>query len=367
MKILFDHLAFNQVYGGVSRYFVELIKRLKAYDVDITLTVKFSNNHFIKSLKPGVKPFLASTSFRGKPRIERALGNLFTVAKTVFSGKPDIYHATHYSNYLKPFISSKTKVVTTIHDMNYWAVPEYYAATNYNKIRQEAQMKSCDQIIAVSDQTRKDIVQFFPELESKIAVIHHGIHDIEDVDLGDSLKLPKDYIFFVGARNPYKNFPKFLEAFTRLHKDNPSLHLVCAGKKFSPAEKALFEELAISNNISQISANDSELRYLYRKARLFVFPSIYEGFGLPCVEAMSAECPMALSDNSVFPEVCGEAANYFDPNSIDSMYEVIHKSLYDEQSRELLQKEMAERIKLFSWDISARKHYEVYQKLMAND
>jgi glycosyltransferase involved in cell wall biosynthesis len=366
MKILFDHSAFNQVYGGVPKYFVEIIRRLSTYDADVDLCVKYSNNHYLQSLNKNIKPFYAGKKFRGKAKLERFLGDFFLIKHIIFSRNIALYHATHYSSYARLILGSKVKFVSTIHDMNNWVMPEYYPKYNIRKIRQAIQMKYCDQIIAISKKTHDDIIRFYPEYANKIVIIHHGVNEVEDINFSVGGGLPKTYILYVGARNTYKNFEKFIGVFSLLSARNSDLHLICAGQEFTSKELESLKNLSIDSKVTSMSVTDTELRSLYKHASLFVFPSFYEGFGLPCLEAMSAGCPIAVSNNSVFPEICGPAAKYFDPNDSDSMFGAIQSVLYDKDCRGTLQREMVSRIGMFSWDLSAKKHYLLYQDLVKN-
>lgn len=161
----------------------------------------------------------------------------------------------------------------------------------------------------------------------------------------------------------YKNFKGLLRAFIKLNKENKRLHLICVGKKFNKEEQELLNSLEVAQVIKNFQASDGELRYLYSKASLFVFPSYYEGFGLPCLEAMQMECVMALSDNSVFPEICGSAAVYFNPYDDDSIYEVCKKALYQFELRDELKGRMKKRLSTFTWEKSAKLHLKVYQEI----
>ena len=363
MKILFDHLAFNQKYGGVSKYFVEIIKKLDSHpNVKILLSVKFTNNFFLRSINDKIFSFFNGVNFRGKPKLERLLGDLISLIIIIISRDIKIYHPTHYSNYALLFISRKTKIISTVHDMNNWVIPEYYRKFNLRKIRQARQMKKSNRIIAISYKTKDDILKYYPQYKNKIDVIYHGVDIIKTKDLQIIDSLPNEFILYVGERQTYKNFQNLLEAFVILVNENKMLNLICAGPSFTIEEINLFKQNSVYNNIIHKSPNNHQLAYLYKKARVFVFPSKYEGFGLPCLEAMSQSCVMAVSDNSVFPEICSSSAAYFNPEDITSIYKTIKSTLYNHRVRQALIDNMSKRIKYFSWDLSAKKHLDVYTK-----
>lgn len=364
MKIVFDHSAFNQSYGGVPKYFVEVIRRMLNSGVDVEVLIRCSSNKYVGEIKDNVIDFLPDYTFKGKPKLERIVGDVYLLRMLLNKRDIDVFHATHYSTYAKYLLNKKAKFVSTIHDMNQWAIPEYYPKFSLRKKRQEFQMNKADRIIAVSEKTKSDIVNYFPHLESKVEVIHHGVSVLDSSDVSEMIGIPEKYLLYVGARNPYKNFARLVRVFSRLSKEDVDLHLVCVGGGFSESEKALFAQRNIPlDRVKSIPASDAELHFLYKHALAFVFPSLYEGFGLPCLEAMVNGCPVVVSDNSVFPEVCGKAGIYFDPFDEISMYNAISSALYDSAQREFVMGLMPERLSMFSWDKSAEKHIQLYREL----
>lgn len=169
-------------------------------------------------------------------------------------------------------------------------------------------------------------------IPSKIDVIYHGC-SLQSTISKPNLHLPQRYILFVGDRTSYKNFQRLAEAFSIIHQTDAHLHLICAGKPFSKAESELISRIGIASHTLRISVNDQHLKELYNRALLFVYPSYYEGFGIPILEAYTCNCPVALSQASCFPEIAENAAAYFDPFSVSSMAEAIKSVIYDEAER----------------------------------
>jgi glycosyltransferase involved in cell wall biosynthesis len=140
--------------------------------------------------------------------------------------------------------------------------------------------------------------------------------------------------------------------------------LVCFGDRFSPAEQKRLKDLELGQRVHQVSGSDSLLLSHYKHARVFVFPSLYEGFGIPLVEAMGAGCPVLCSNRGPFPEIVGDAGIYFDPEDVDHMQSVMEKALFDDTLLGEKVKRGCERSSMFSWDRSARQTLTVYRSLL---
>ena len=195
-----------------------------------------------------------------------------------------------------------------------------------------------------------------------IYVIPHGAPTKPPVSYPSPFSFP--YVLFVGARLLYKNFGPFVEECAIVIEHHPKLHIVCTGSPFSEDEQKLIAEHNLSQNIIQLFASEQELQSLYQNAVAFVYPSAYEGFGMPILEAFSCECPVMLNNASCFPEVGGDAAIYFDINRRGDLAEHI-LSFYKTSSydRNALIIKGKERLKQFSWNKSAQKLKQIYNNL----
>jgi glycosyltransferase involved in cell wall biosynthesis len=177
--------------------------------------------------------------------------------------------------------------------------------------------------------------------------------------------LPESYILFVGHRHLYKNFNRFICAVAKLMKNDNKLHVICAGgNNFEDKEISMFRELDIENRVIQFNMNDDLLSSLYDNALLFVFPSLYEGFGIPLLESFSCGCPVACSNTSSFPEIAMDGAVYFDPKDEESIYECISEVLFDDNLKKQLVKNAYRRLESFSWEKTAKKTKEIYDEVM---
>jgi len=224
-------------------------------------------------------------------------------------------------------------------------------------------------IIAVSENTKNDIIKYYWINPEKIDVIYHWssfvFHEWEVID--KKYKLPEKYILFVWHRSWYKNFDKFFESIIPLLKADKELHLVCTGwNSFDENELKNFNKSWLKNQIKHFFVDDENLKFFYKNAQIFVFPSLYEWFWIPILEAFSAQVPVIISKSSCFPEIAQNGALYFDPNDKKDIYNQIKKVLESQNLRKELILKWNERLKKFSWEISAKKTLETYKKAIQN-
>jgi glycosyltransferase involved in cell wall biosynthesis len=219
-------------------------------------------------------------------------------------------------------------------------------------------------LIAISENTKKDLHRFFDIPDEKIAVIHHGI-DLTPPEYGAIAGLPERYILYVGERVGYKNFNVVVEAFKALSKIHPELYLVLAGgHNLTAQENALLTVSRIKDRTIQITASDAKLNTIYKNAQCFVFPSLYEGFGLPILEAFKNRCPVILSNSSCFPEIAGNrAALYFDPTSSVSLADQVQLILSDENKRSELIMQGLTRLSEYPIEKCVKKTLAVYRNV----
>ena len=247
--------------------------------------------------------------------------------------------------------------------MTYERLPEYFSGAEGTIQLKKEIITKANRIIAISENTKKDIVEILNIAPTKIDVIHHGT-SIQPPLGRQKLLLPNKYLLFVGDRTSYKNFQRLLEAFANIYKNIKDLYLICTGKPFSPEELQQIHKLHIENQTLQFSVNDEDLSELYSRALLFVYPSLYEGFGIPILEAYACNCPVALSNTSCFPEIAGNAGAYFDPYSVEAITDTITAVINNKEERSRLIIAGKERLKLYSWEEAAKKTEMVYQKVL---
>lgn len=382
MKILYDHQAFEtQKVGGISRYFCEIMERLRSTgNVHVELALKYSANEYLKhsgfSLQAAANPhgyenFLGGREFRGKwtlykwrnrlhKPIDPALENKRLSIAALRRQDFDVFHPTYYDDYFLPYIGNKPFVLT-VHDMIHEIYPEYFNLGDQTSRRKRNLSLKAAKIIAISECTKKDLIDFFDIPPEKIQVIHHGNSiDSSAASLEPHVPLPDRYLLFVGSRSIYKNFYFFVNSAVSLMAADPTLHIVCAGSAFDKRERTFFELRGIDERMHSHSINDAGLRVLYSQALAFVFPSLYEGFGLPVLEAFSSGCPVVLANAGSLPEVGGDAAVYFEPKSPRSMRAAISEVLYSKERRLNLIERGRSRLGRFSWEQTSRETASLY-------
>lgn len=256
--------------------------------------------------------------------------------------------------------------VVTIHDLSYFYYPEDFLKRDLYKLRNwtEYSIQNAASLIAVSECTKKDIIKFYEIPESKISVIHNGFEKrIER----STLTLPHDldthpFILNVGTLQPRKNIATVIRAFSKFRKHYRNHKLVVAGKTgwlyddlFKLTSESDLQDYVIFTGY----VADDELAAYYKKAFCYVTASLYEGFGIPVLEAMSYECPVISSNSSSLPEVAGDAAIYFDPKSEDELIMAFTKLAKDKKLRSLFIEKGKNQIKKFSWEKCAKETFEV--------
>ncbi|GGM96494.1 hypothetical protein GCM10010967_32720 [Dyadobacter beijingensis] len=367
MKILFDHQIYtNQNYGGISRYFYELSKGLVSLGNECRTSVYFSENEYTRDKEMyDSRPFFPF-KFKGRSRLKAHLNRLFS-EQTIKKGGYDIFHPTYYDTYfLKTKLPEKPFVVT-FYDLIHEKFSDRYPTllTNMDEViaNRKLLLNKASRIIAISHSTKKDIIDYYGIPEERIQVTHLANSlTAEPASQGNSYG---EYILFVGNRLGYKNFEIFLHAVVPLLKREKNLKLICAGGGvFNEHELQQINALGVKEQLRQVPIDDNRLAALYKNAAFFVFPSIYEGFGIPALEALNCGCPTILSNVSSLPEVGGDGALYIDPEDPSDILAKCEKFYYDPALREEYRKKGLAQAGRFSWQKVARETLDIYQSAL---
>ncbi len=381
MKVLFDHQAFQmQHVGGVSRYFTALLEGIPG----ASLSLKYTDNIHVRALErfkvtlesrdAEFAGFAFGLRFRGKRRLYRnwnrlwgriADANLDASIKALKSGDFDVFHPTYYDPYFLPYLGGKPFVLT-IHDMIHEIFPEFFSLSEPTSRNKRILAERADRIIAVSERTKQDIVEVFGIPDSRIDVIYHGSDLKTTLDRLAPRVVEGRYILYTGTRTAYKNFHFMVAALAPLLREHQDLSLVCTGPAFSGEEVAYIKELGILQAVKHRFVRDSELADLYGNAACFVFPSYYEGFGIPILEAFGCGCPVVLSDASCFREVAGDAALYFAPKSGEGLRRSVRSLLDDAKLAADMVGKGSERGLEFSWSSTVEGTMRVYAKAVGD-
>lgn len=360
MKVLFDHQIFSmQTYGGISRYFANLYNELPNSQINTQLGVFYSDNYYIKNLLPG-RTLLSDAILKKDAR--RYKWNKWYSRYLLERNDFDVFHPTYYHSYFLKSI--KKPFVLTVHDMIHEIYPEIFVNDPYKDYKAQV-INKADHIIAISESTKSDILKFCAIPDEKITVVHHGYHLTQNLTQGTSAsEVEGPFILFVGEREGYKNFKGLLEAVGGFLVES-NVKLFCAGgSSFSGEELNLINRLKLQNHVTQFSVTDSRLKELYNTAVMLVFPSLYEGFGLPILEAFENNCPVVMSNTSCFAEVGGNAAVYFDPIDPESMRTAIMNVFEDSSLRDRLRVLGQRRLRGFTFERCVNETIEVYKKCL---
>jgi glycosyltransferase involved in cell wall biosynthesis len=380
IKVLYDHQIFHyQHFGGVSRYFYELFRQFKnSNDVEAIVPFRFTKNQHLLSIKDEYdfieSKFLGNIKFPGKNRLWALRNKYFTtydnsvqnaehVVQYLKSGAFDIFHPTYFYDYFKEYIGQKP-IIITVYDFIYERYPESFPPAEVEAIvkNKKNMIRRADHVIAISHSVKKDLLNYYSIDEKKISVVYLG-NSLNGAGSKGSDQIPEKYILFVGNRSGYKNFSFFIQSVCRLLLES-DLHVVCTGKKFDHEELELMRKLKIDNKVHHCYPSDKELLLLYKNAKVFVYPSLYEGFGIPVLESMANGCPAVLSNTSSLPEIGGEAALYFDPINSESLVSAISKCLNDDKLCSEMRKKGFEQAKLFSWEKTASETADIYRNTL---
>jgi glycosyltransferase involved in cell wall biosynthesis len=296
----------------------------------------------------------------------RKIINMLITSILLHQLKPDILHETYFDNY--QLAAPQTKVVLTVYDMIHEKFREDFTAKEIKIAdRKLKAVNRADHVICISENTRKDLIEIANIAASKTSVIHLGFGLTEENSPLTDKIINRPYLLFVGHRGlGYKNFGRLLHAYAASPRLRQDFDLVCfGGAAMSAAEQALVTELGgRPEKVRRIGGDDGILASLYAHAAALIYPSLYEGFGIPVLEAMSLKCPVVCSNSSSMPEVAGDAAEFFDPFKIDSIAAAIEKVVYSVEKRNELISRGLDRIKQFSWAKCARQTYAVYESLL---
>jgi glycosyltransferase involved in cell wall biosynthesis len=365
MRILYDHQVFSlQDTGGISRYHYELIKHLRAFD-EVRIEALMGGNASVfpfTSLRNARTRVTAWTT-RTRPNYVRyAINEAVLSLAAPLRGIFDVYHPT--LNRVMPTVRRRRLVVTQ-HDCTHERFPHLFRNTEaYLRLKRKI-LSQADAILCVSEYSRRDLLHFYDLDETKTSVVHHGFSPLEDAPQVEQYSCPVDgpYLLYVGSRTEYKNFMLLLQAFALSGLAQDYRLLAVGGGPGSADEEARISQLGVQGRVTLMSrASDPALANLYRHASLFVYPSLYEGFGFPPLEAMSLGCAVLANRTSSLPEICGEAAFYFESQDPTELSNVLVSTLEDKQGLSERRKLGYERVRLYDWSRTARRTLEVYAR-----
>ncbi len=366
MKILYDHQIFRaQQYGGISRYFYEIAKRLSAEKgCEVEIFAPFYANEYLGP-GTGIRVWGQKTGrFPYSGHIRKGINSALTRIMVTPRKDIDIFHETFFTRVNNRPHSAKD--IVTVYDMIHEKFPQYFSDHKTFQKNKAISVHRADHVICISGNTRRDLIELLNVPEEKTSVVYLGYSLSCEKDSITPINHQKPFILYVGNRNGYKNYELMLCAYASSNLLKNEISIICFGGGNATArEKCLMTTLHLPHDcVTYMGGDDSVLAGLYASAKAFVYPSLYEGFGIPPLEAMALGCPVVCANTSSLPEVVGDAAELFDPESETDMRAGMEKVVFSPQHADRLVARGYERIKLFSWEKCAKDTLAVYEKVL---
>jgi glycosyltransferase involved in cell wall biosynthesis len=368
MQIFYDGKVYSwQATGGVNRYFNNVISRLPAQFKPSLLIDQDAEGSL--PAHPNLKFYYCGKHSQRLRNFSYRLGSYEMklrdrlVARALANTRFDVIHPTYYLLLAGQSMEAfKSPIVLTVWDMIHEIFPNQIDPTGEHTQLKRRAIQAAQKIICISENTKNDLLQRYAIPEERVTVTYLA-SDIDASMSHGSQPVPSDpYFLYVGNRSHYKNFDGMLKAFANLASSRRELRLGVVGRSFIEAEMKQIAELGLTQQIEHYGqACDRHLAKLYRCSVALVYPSLYEGFGIPPVEAMSCGTPVIASHNSSLPEVVGDAGLLFDPRSPSALSEIMLSLLDRPSARDLLIERGFARASQFSWEKTAAQTVEVYR------
>lgn len=364
MQILYDGYIYSmQTAGGINRYFANIIDRLPQ-DVCSTLTSTYRTNKLHYPTHPNLT-LHEYRSFRPHRIFDKVRSYCFRWLNN--SPSFDILHPTYYSLLSQQsFTQIRHPLVITVYDMIHELFADSMDLGGHTIRAKQAAIQAADAIICISESTKNDLLKYYPAAASKAIVTHLASEFSGDWAYGMEETPSQPYFLYVGSRaKEYKNFDTLLIAFSKAASVNTDIFLCVVGSPFSDEERQQIAQLKLTDRIQHYRyASDTHLAKLYRCSSAFVYPSLYEGFGIPPLEAMACGAIVVASDTSSIPEVVGDAGILFDPTSACDLADILLQVLGSSTERDRLIQKGYQRTKTFSWEKTAQQTVAVYRSLL---
>jgi glycosyltransferase involved in cell wall biosynthesis len=346
-----DQLFFIQSRGGASRYFAELVSAFAdpRFGVVASSPFRWTHNEHLPEIMPG--------RFAVPPRAVRRARVMRAANRLAPHPEPDIWHHTWYH---PPVPDLAVPRVVTVLDMIPELHPEMFPTLNPHAAKLDY-VRAADLVLCISETTKRDLLRVAGPLDQPVVVTPLAVSRWWGDPSPRPATRPRRFLLYVGGRRVYKNFPVVLEALATVAQNDQPLDLVATGGgNFTDAEHESISNLGLSDYVHQVDATDLELRALFQHAHAFVFPSTYEGFGLPLLEAFEAGCPVLAADTACFREVAGDGAAFFDPHDAGELARLI-AACGDDDVRAALRDAGREQVSQYSWQRTARITADAYR------
>ena len=359
MRILYDGQIYKyQAAGGISRYFANLISKLpQSFSPHLTVA---QQNKILYPTHSNLK--VCSYKYFRPVQIACRLEKYYFRSIAAFNSF-DIAHPTYYSLLTQQELSQyRVPVVLTVYDLIHEIFRSQIASSGRHIEQKRKAISAAQHIICISENTKKDLINFYSVPEEKISVTHLASSIDESLSHGAEKVPSRPYYLHVGSRDAcYKNFDTLLLAFAKAVSVQPEVILCVVGYPFNEAEDRLINELNLSNHIQHFGyASDTCLAKLYRCSIALIYPSLYEGFGIPPLEAMSCGTVVVASNSSSLPEVVGDVGVLFNPKATRDLADILLALLDCDAERDHLIAKGYQRAKAFSWSKTVTQTLNVY-------
>jgi glycosyltransferase involved in cell wall biosynthesis len=371
LRVMFDPQIFcHQKFGGVSRYVCSMALEMQHMTgVTPLIVAPFHFNEYLDQLPSSLVRGRRLRWLEGRTALAYGL-SAFAGKSVARAFKPDIVHNTYYFPAKRPI---GARGVVTIYDMIHEKYPKYFAASPLVTRLKAASVAKANHVICISESTRRDVLATYDLPEERVSVTHLGFNPLASLLTGETstdfklrvLGANAPYLLYVGSRASYKNFHGLLGAFAASQRMRTDFFLLCfGGGDFTGGERGAISKAGADGRVKYLGGSDAALALCYAHASLFVCPSIYEGFGIPVLEAMSLDCPVACSDSSSLPEVVGDAARLFNPLDRESIRSALESVVYSPSAATALRERGRIRTQLFSWRACAENTIDIYHRVL---
>lgn len=366
-SVAYDHQIFGlQQFGGISRYFCEIASRIPALaQIATRVIAPVHFNEYLDGFAGDKWALFRPIPFRGAGRAYRALNRAVAPA-LIAASSPTIVHWTYFK---PPRSGGHSRTVVTVYDMIHELFGKEFPNDDVTSSDKRHCVTTADHVVCISESTKVDLMRLFDVPEKKISVIYLGYSDafVPQREQSNAVaKVQRPYLLYVGHRRGYKGFENAVRAYAGARSVRDQFDLIAfGGPAFTKEEDDLVRSLGLRQGcVSRVTGGDEALASAYRGARAFVYPSRYEGFGIPPLEAMACGCPVACSNTSSLPEVVGSAAELFDPQCIDSIGAALERVCFDSALRVELVERGFRRASRFSWDRCAQETAAMYEQVI---
>ena len=363
MRTLYDGQIYAaQTSGGINRYFANLISKLPESFTPTLTTCQ--TREFNYPVHPNLKIFFYKRFGFRPGRVSYWLEKYYFRYVTALS-HPDIIHPTYYSSLTRQNIDKyPCPVVITVYDMIHEIFSDQMDPSGQEAEEKRKAILAAQAIICISENTKKDLLERYSLPENKVTVTHLASEIDASLSHGPEPVPDRPYYLYVGSRASYKNFDGLLAAFEKAVSVQPDIALCVVGSPFNEIEEKLIAELKLTTHIEHYGyAGDRHLAKLYRCSVAFVYPSLYEGFGIPPLEAMSCETAVVACNCSSIPEVVGDAGLLFNPKATGDLTDILLLLLLSPTERDRLIAKGQHRSQMFSWDKTVAQTIDVYRSV----